>query len=470
MSITHEWNGTVLTITSDSGSSSADLKGAKGDTGARGARGLPGAMGGGAAIEDNVISTETTWSSSGIMDRFAEHMSINANPAVCNPIPNMPLQVITSYDVKQEGSGTVSPTNIRPIRGMDAIKLVRCGKNIFNPNRNPDKDNYANATTINNGLRITIETDGTHRLCRYYIHNLVLKKGDIYTLSAVAKVSANNTSAIMLGVYDKDGNSISSIKMIQGTGKLNTSFTITDEYVADGNILGVVLYANVNGTGIAGNYAEFTNIQLECGSNSTAYEPYKGDTIIYSLGGKFYQGELDWATGVLTVNYKCEEYNGKETGWMFVNKGDNTSYIYRVVGAYGCLAEGSENQLSSHYPYSVITSTNTNTNCFYCYNSASMNEARLNIRVNHISIASKEDWMAYLAEQSAAGKPLQVLYKLSEPQTLQLTSQEVRAISGENIIYTDADEITVIGRVDTMYQLSLLADRVAALEARLGGE
>lgn len=37
--IEHKWNGTVLTITSDSGTSSADLKGAKGDDGARGAQG-----------------------------------------------------------------------------------------------------------------------------------------------------------------------------------------------------------------------------------------------------------------------------------------------------------------------------------------------------------------------------------------------------------------------------------------------
>ena len=38
--IKHSWNGTVLTIESDSGISSADLKGAKGDTGIRGAQGV----------------------------------------------------------------------------------------------------------------------------------------------------------------------------------------------------------------------------------------------------------------------------------------------------------------------------------------------------------------------------------------------------------------------------------------------
>lgn len=37
--IYHSWNGTVLTITSDSGTSSADLKGS---TGIRGAQGIPG--------------------------------------------------------------------------------------------------------------------------------------------------------------------------------------------------------------------------------------------------------------------------------------------------------------------------------------------------------------------------------------------------------------------------------------------
>lgn len=40
--ITHSWNGTILTVTSDSGTSSADLKGEKGDTGIRGAQGAEG--------------------------------------------------------------------------------------------------------------------------------------------------------------------------------------------------------------------------------------------------------------------------------------------------------------------------------------------------------------------------------------------------------------------------------------------
>ena len=38
----HSWNGTILTITSDSGTSSADLKGSAGDIGPRGPQGPAG--------------------------------------------------------------------------------------------------------------------------------------------------------------------------------------------------------------------------------------------------------------------------------------------------------------------------------------------------------------------------------------------------------------------------------------------
>lgn len=41
VSVTHEWNGTVLTVTSASGTSSADLKGEQGIQGERGEQGLP---------------------------------------------------------------------------------------------------------------------------------------------------------------------------------------------------------------------------------------------------------------------------------------------------------------------------------------------------------------------------------------------------------------------------------------------
>ena len=64
--ITHQWTGTVLTITSDSGASSCDLKGEKGDDGPRGAQGAPGSTIvedcqklGGVAAENYALKTDT---------------------------------------------------------------------------------------------------------------------------------------------------------------------------------------------------------------------------------------------------------------------------------------------------------------------------------------------------------------------------------------------------------------------------
>lgn len=58
--ITHEWNGTILTITSDSGTSSADLQGGKGNTGPRGAQGPAGVIvNPDGTIDTSAYATET---------------------------------------------------------------------------------------------------------------------------------------------------------------------------------------------------------------------------------------------------------------------------------------------------------------------------------------------------------------------------------------------------------------------------
>ena len=55
----HQWNGTILTITSDSGTSSADLKGSRGDLGPRGPQGPAGvSVGEGGSVDLSGYATE----------------------------------------------------------------------------------------------------------------------------------------------------------------------------------------------------------------------------------------------------------------------------------------------------------------------------------------------------------------------------------------------------------------------------
>lgn len=58
MSITHKWIGTVLEVTSDSGTTSCDLLGPKGDMGVRGPQGIPGNGTGITDLNDFYTKTE----------------------------------------------------------------------------------------------------------------------------------------------------------------------------------------------------------------------------------------------------------------------------------------------------------------------------------------------------------------------------------------------------------------------------
>ena len=66
--ITHSWNGTVLTVTSDSGTSSADLQGSKGDTGIRGPQGPAGVI----VNPDGTIDTSAYATETYVNEKIAE--------------------------------------------------------------------------------------------------------------------------------------------------------------------------------------------------------------------------------------------------------------------------------------------------------------------------------------------------------------------------------------------------------------
>ena len=66
--IEHSWNGTILTIKSDSGTSSADLQGGKGDTGPRGAQGPAGVI----VNPDGTIDTSQYATETYVNEKIAE--------------------------------------------------------------------------------------------------------------------------------------------------------------------------------------------------------------------------------------------------------------------------------------------------------------------------------------------------------------------------------------------------------------
>lgn len=76
-------------------------------------------------IDDTAITTTSPWSSKQIVDTLCPPIEETGNPVVCYPVAGYPLGMKAKWEPVQEGSGTPSPENIRPIKGRDSVTITR---------------------------------------------------------------------------------------------------------------------------------------------------------------------------------------------------------------------------------------------------------------------------------------------------------------------------------------------------------
>ena len=76
-------------------------------------------------IDDTAITTTSPWSSKQIVDTLCPPIEETGNPVVCYPVAGYPLDVKAKWEPVQEGSGTPSPENIRPIKGRNIVTITR---------------------------------------------------------------------------------------------------------------------------------------------------------------------------------------------------------------------------------------------------------------------------------------------------------------------------------------------------------
>ena len=85
----------------------------------------------------------------------------SGNPVVCYPVAGYPLGVKAKWEPVQEGSGTPSPENIRPIKGRDSVTVERCGENLLDEARFPIIKTQNNIKTTS---EMTLPA-GTYTVC-----------------------------------------------------------------------------------------------------------------------------------------------------------------------------------------------------------------------------------------------------------------------------------------------------------------
>lgn len=411
-------------------------QGPTGDTGPQGPKGDPGPAGAdgkdGTQIDDTTVTDSAPWSSKHLVDMLCPPISETGNPVQCYPVAGYPLGVKVSWEPTQEGSGTPSPENIRPIKGRDSVTVTRCGENLFNPAWMPEK-------VLNNGLTWTITSDGTVTAngttneTSYYNSNYFSLPAGAYTISAMShfRISIINRDAGYLTIA------------AQQIGKPCT-FTV-ENYIQK-----TTLFFAASGT--------LDNVsakpQIEKGTTATTYAPYTGQTATLTLPSTIYGGTVDAVTGEGQETWKLLTLDGTEK-WVF----------YKTYGMFCISANGHVNSAKDIAPMSN----------FYkgVLGFSNIQNAQVGVSngtpswlfgIKDERFETTSAFSSYLAAQYAAGTPVQVCYKLATPTPFAATgAQPVPALSGVNTILTDADSATVTGRADPIKRITDLEDAVASM-------
>ena len=316
----------------------------------------------------------------------------------------------------QSGSGTPSPTNIRSIIGSSDCTVVRTGKNLWNPNE------YFNG----------------------YIADATTISGSSTAKSAIIKCNPNTTYTISKPIgnrfricYTKEypAQNVTPYGFVDATGSTIRTITTGE----DAKYIMVFPYTSASAY-------EYTwedvqkSLQVEIGSTATIYNTYKGTEYTINLGGTIYGGELDVTSGVLTVNYSLKEFDGSNDETIIqldtaVQDKKRFSFEVPDCKTYTLDADETTGEILSNQLVEV-----TNADTYGALNNG------LHYRITDVhevivyidGINSVSDMRAYLAS-----KPLQVLYRLDESLTIQLTPKQISALTGNNYIYAKLNGQTV---------------------------
>lgn len=412
-------------------------QGEKGDTGPQGPKGDPGPAGAdgkdGTQIDDTTVGLDA-WSSKHIVDMLCPPLEETGNPVQCYPVAGYPLGCKVSWEPVQEGSGTPSPENVRPIKGRDSVTVERCGENLLDVARIfPDKRTY-DAVTFTNNMDGTITVDGiTTRTAYFDSLNTFFLPAGTYTICAMS-----NTR---MSVLRKSDRTVLASSLV---GKFRV-FTLAKNEVCDCFIACDGTFSN-----------EVIRPFIVQGVVDTGWTQFHGDIYDLTLPRTIYGGTVDAVTGEGQETWKLLTLDGTE---KWADNGTVPSRKEQQWALYGILKPYSGTfGISSHFD-------NIKGSQVYPFNYVRIADTSI---VFHVAsdgpFATIDALKSYLAAQYAAGTPVQIAYKLTTPTSFTATgAQPISALSGVNTLLTDADSVAVTGRADPIKRITDLEDAVASM-------
>lgn len=353
---------------------------------------------------------------------------------------------------KSEPSVYYPYENIRPIHGRDNVTIKRCGENVLKTDGAEEHNKVMNGITYerleNGGIHLYGTTTGRTYYCiaKTYVKIYKPIPAGEYTFCPYCKFP--DGVKIYFLVNDIASGSLFSIapgdKVESVTRKISNNVETIDAYIVideAGKTVDTVVYP-----------------MLAVGSICpSAYATYTEQRICAELSEETsYGGTLNAITGMGTADWTVRTFDGTEAwnswGVDNITKGVTGFFSYDVDDydyAYTSDAFSSHTiSNASSWGGETIGFGFANENSIRYFFVSVYNELLDNTESNEKAV---ESWKAYLAEQYAAGTPVQIAYKVAEPVSFRAETEQIQALKGINNILTDADTVTVTGREDPVH-------------------
>lgn len=406
------------------------------------------------------------WSSKHIVNMLCPPLEESGNPVVCYPVAGYPLGVKAKWEPAQEGTGTPSPENIRPIKGRDSVTVDRCGENVIEFLSTEDSSSdikIAVDAEKNITLNGTLAGKGNITIGTCRLHWVAGKTYTMYVKKVGGSVSLGSGDGITFAyaLFTTDYNHF----FRGGTNSTNLYVYIASDAALVETELVFMLQCWRKGT-VFNNF-KFQIEVVEGTTAPTTYTPYIGSTNTLTLPETVYGGEVDTVTGDGKETWKFAILNGTESWFTWGINANNPAvtgfYTYdindydaiNIKGICSHLAPSRADVWGGSNVGLGFATTGESRYLMFCVPTSSLPD----ISAGH-EVASLK---AYLAAQYAAGTPVQICYRLAEPVPFTATgAQPIPALAGANTVLTDADSATVTGRADPIKRITDLEDAVAS--------
>lgn len=315
----------------------------------------------------------------------------------------VPLKSLTyRFTPTQSGTGDPSPTNPRPITGVSSVNVTSAGKNLFDLNVLD-----VTGITIENGVATGTATS-YHQAFRYGVPNLKFSDGQMtFTMSAYTNGNDSTSgTGLRVRIYYTDGTYSTLAFLNSDTTKTTKSVTTTAGKVID--------YMTISYASTGSNIWHVSEVQLECGTTATTYEPYTAPTLtLVSLGQTVYGGEGNEA-GVFVSKYGIVDLS--TLNWT-LNAGAHRAYCSDLASVIKIPTSGGETPTALAEQFKMVN-----------YSAS--------LQANQMTIYSDGRLIAYYDSDAPAGK---LCYELATPATLSVDPVAISSRLGVNNIFLDLE-------------------------------